>query len=105
MSQNGFNPNARWDRHIPETANNESSNTECLKERIEVFAHFKNAKIYPCAFIGNNNKYKIEKTAYTWQERWGKETITYFSVHAGRELYQISFNNTSFSWQIDKIIQ
>ncbi len=98
-----FNPKARWDRRVPGTS--EIEDPADLQERIEVLAEFKNAKIYPRQFSWKNKEYKIEKITYHWQERRGQETIVYFSVHTNANLYQISFNNTSFSWQMDKIIE
>jgi hypothetical protein len=104
MAHSGFNPKARWDRHLPEL-NNDNFDPENLNERIEVLAWFKDAKIYPRIFVWKNKIYKIKKLTYTWQERQGQETISYFSVTTGIDLYQISFNNTSLSWKINKIIQ
>jgi len=103
MKPAGFNPKARWDRNIPETENH-SYAPEQLNERIEVLAYFKAGKIYPRIFIWNNKKYKIRQITYNWQERLGQGIISYFSVSAGPDLYQISFNNTSLGWRIDKII-
>jgi hypothetical protein len=102
MAHSSFNPKSRWDRHIPETQ--EDRNPSELNERIEVFAWFRNGKIQPTIFIWNNKEYKIKNITYSWQERRGKELINYFSVNTGTDLYQISFNNTTFSWRIDKII-
>ena len=104
MKQSGFNPKARWDRNIPQTENH-SYGPDQLNERIEVLAYFKTGKIYPRIFIWNNKKYKIRQITYNWQERQGREAINYFSVNTGSDLYQISFNNTSYSWKIDKIIE
>lgn len=58
----------------------------------------------PRLFIWNNKTYKIKKVNYGWQERRGREIISCFSVAVGIDLYQISFNNTSYCWKIDKII-
>jgi hypothetical protein len=102
VKPSGFNPKARWDRHIPQT---EDSRPELLNERIEVLAWFKNAKIYPRLFSWNNKNYRIKQITYNWQERRGQETISYFSVNTNSGLYQISFNNTTFGWRIDKIIE
>jgi hypothetical protein len=102
MKSAGFNPHARWDRHIPETG--DSENHTCLEERIDVLAWFKNAKIHPRMFIWKNKKYKIHTITYNWQEHHGQERINYFSVNTGPDLYQISFNNTSYTWKLDKII-
>lgn len=101
MKQAGFSPKARWDRHIPENTHYEPN---LLNERIQVLAFFKGGKIYPRMFIWNNKIYKVKTITYNWQERQGKETINYFSVNTGFDLYQISFNNTSLGWRLDKII-
>jgi len=103
MHQSGFNPKARWDRHIPETA--EQQSLSFLDEPIEVLAYFKGSKIQPQVFRWKNRSYEIKKTNYNWQERHGQEVINYFSVSTLTNLYQISFNNTSFGWRIDKIIE
>lgn len=104
MNHQSFNPKARWDRHIPETSAN-NCNQEELNEKIEVLARFNNGKIKPEIFIWNNKEYKIKKITYSWQERCGLEIINYFSVDTDPNLYQISFNNTSLGWRIDKIIE
>lgn len=102
MKQSGFNPKARWDRHIPETS--DGNRPEDFNEKIEVLAWFCGGKIQPQAFIWNKKEYKIEKITYHWHERSGTEQIIYFSVSTGCDLYQISFNNTSYSWHLDKIM-
>lgn len=103
MSTSGFNPKARWDRHIPETE--DTNNPEELNERIEVLAYFKNARIFPRVFIWNNKRYRIRNITYSWQERLGQQVINFFSVDTGSDLYQISFNNTTYRWQLDKVIE
>ena len=99
MKQSGFNPKARWDRQLPVETSAE------FNEKIQVVASFNGGKIYPRMFIWNNQTYKIKEITYNWKERKGLETINYFSVSTGPDLYQISFNNTSYSWKIDKIIE
>ncbi len=102
MRQGDFSPKARWDRHIPESNHDDP---ELLNEKIQVLAFFSGSKIYPRMFIWNDKIYKVKNITYNWQERQGRETINYFSVNTGFDLYQISFNNTSYCWKIDKIIE
>lgn len=102
MVQSGFNPKARWDRHIPET---EDYHLNELNERIQVLAWFRNGKIMPRVFVWRDKKYKIKQITYNWQERQGREIISYFSVDTDADLYQISFNNTSLSWRINRKIE
>jgi len=101
--KSGFNPQARWERNIPETENSSADNLE-LNEKIEVFAWFKNAKILPKEFVWKNKNYAIDKINYFWQQRSGTETINYFSTQSGPNTYQLSFNNSNYCWYIDKII-
>lgn len=101
MNQNSFNPKARWDRFQPQ---NTGFDPGALNEKIEVLAYFKQARIFPQSFFWHSKEYKIDNITYTWQERLGQALISYFSVACAGQLYQISFNNTSLRWQIDKII-
>lgn len=101
MRPNSFNPKARWDRFNPDA---ESGNPDEPKERIAVLAYFEHTKIFPRKFIWNNKEYLIENITYNWQARCGQATINYFSVLSAGQLYQISFNNTSYRWQLDKVI-
>jgi hypothetical protein len=109
MKPAGFNPKARWDRNLPAGRQGipQTNPVDCglLNERIEVLAYFKAGKIYPRLFIWNNKEYAIKQITYNWQERLGRETISYFSISTGSDFYQISFNNTNYSWKIDKIIE
>lgn len=102
MHQSGFSPKARWDRHIPEDS--DSAAAEFLDQRIDCLALFKSGKIYPQKFTWRNLDYEIKTINYNWQERRGQEVINYFSVSTGTDAYQISFNNTSFGWRLDKVL-
>ncbi|MBU1125821.1 MAG: hypothetical protein KKC84_07325 [Candidatus Omnitrophica bacterium] len=101
MRQQGFNPRARWDRQIPPEGTDHSG---LSPEKIEVTAHFKAGIINPQCFIWNKKEYSVSCVNYRWQERRGQEIITYFAVSCPEGLYQISFNNTGFSWRLDKIL-
>ncbi len=100
-----FSPKARWDKHIPKAQTEEKTDPLSINEYIEAFASFKNGKIYPRAFIWKNKTYKIKEITYNWQQNQGQSIINYFSVNTSPNLYQLSFNNTSLSWKIDKIIE
>ncbi|MDD5197107.1 MAG: hypothetical protein PHV92_05770 [Candidatus Omnitrophica bacterium] len=102
MNQSSFNPQSRWDRFEPDKG---GFNPDALDERIDVLAHFKHAKIFPKSFTWKDKEYTIETITYNWQERLGQALVNYFSVVSSGQIYQISFNNSTFRWQIDKIIQ
>jgi hypothetical protein len=93
-----FNHKARWDRELPQNEN------DLLDEIISVYAFFDKGKIAPKHFIWKNNTHEIKQTTYFWQERQGKELISFFSVDTGSDIYQLSFNNTTFGWRLDKLI-
>ena len=101
MRQNSFIPRARWDRFEPDKG---GLNPEVLNERIDCLAYFKNSRIFPKSFTWNNREYQVETITYNWQERLGQALVNYFSVLCANQLYQISFNNSTFRWQIDKIL-
>ncbi len=103
MKQQGFNPKARWDRHIPETEND--AHPQELNERIAVLAWFENGRIQPRFFTWHNKRYRVKNINYNWQERRGRELLNLFSISTGFDTYQISFNNTSYTWYLDKIIE
>ena len=102
MRPAGFSPKARWDRRIPADSPLDSG---CLNEIIEVLAFFRTGKIYPRAFFWNNKIYRIKEITYHWQEKQGREVLSYFSVSTGENLYQISFHNTTYGWRLDKVIE
>ena len=101
MAQSGFNPKARWDRNLPQDVD---SIPDSLDERIDVIAWFKNARIYPRLFFWKDRKYKVKKITYNWQERLGREILFYFSLDTGVGLFQVSFNNVTLAWRINKVI-
>jgi len=48
-----------------------------------------------------------KKEVFTWKPHikiTRRFLVSYFSVACGEDLYQVSFNNTSFGWRLDKII-
>ncbi|KPK96714.1 MAG: hypothetical protein AMJ95_12640 [Omnitrophica WOR_2 bacterium SM23_72] len=101
MKQQGFNPKARWDRHIPET---EGHDFKDLNQRIEVLAGFRKGRCEPRLFVWNGKTYKIKNVTYHWQERQGQELIHCFSVNTDLDLYEISFHTLSLCWHMVKVI-
>ncbi|MFC1804766.1 hypothetical protein ACFLZ3_02940 [Candidatus Omnitrophota bacterium] len=97
-----FNAKARWDRRI---AASSRPDPDSLDERIEVLAYFKGGRIYPRLFILKGKEYQIKEVTYSWQERCGGQTLNCFSVSTGPDLYQISFNNATYGWRLDKVLQ
>ncbi len=101
MAHSGFNPYARWDRQVFQK---DVADGQVRDERISVLAWFQDGKIMPREFIWRNRRYKIKEITYNWRERKGRERISFFSVSTGADLYQISFNNITFGWRLNRVI-
>jgi len=103
MNRTGFNPRARWD--VPIKSNNHhQDNPEILDVPIEVKAEFKGGRVFPLSFTLSNKKYPIERITYNWQVHQGQAVVHYFAVISAEVIYQISFNNTSLGWRLEKIL-
>lgn len=93
-----FNQEARWDRNMP------GQHSRYLNEPIRVMAVFGGGRILPRYFFWHKKLYKIRKVTYGWQERQGNELLNIFSVETANGLYEISFSNQSFNWNLNKIL-
>ena len=74
-----------------------------INEKIRVGVVFDNDSIKPKWFIWNNNKYDIKKTTYTWQSKRGEMPLLHFSVTDGASLFELTLNQKTFSWMLEKI--
>ena len=95
-----FNPQARWDRVLPQG----DDSPEILNESIKVNCLFERGKIIPRYFIWKNKLYKVKKLNFFWQHKQGRETISSFSLETNSGTYQLSLSNINLSWKLDKII-
>ena len=90
-----FTPDSRWDRHLPHQSHQE--------EPIEVGVIFKEGKLLPKWFTRNGRKYSIKEITYQWQDHRGNESLYFFSVSDGANLYQIYLNNRYLHWRLAKV--
>ena len=95
-----FNPQARWDRNLPQ----EDNQKELLDESIAVNCLFANGRVMPRYFIWRDRLYRVKKINFFWQERQGRVVLNYFSLGTNSGIYQISFSNDTLSWKMNKII-
>jgi hypothetical protein len=95
-----FNPQARWDRNLPQ----EDNHNEILDEPICVGCLFIAGKAIPRYFTWRDRLYKVKKVNFFWQKRQGGAVLSYFALETRLGTYQISFSNITLSWKIDKII-
>ncbi len=79
------------------------SDTELL-DPIEVIALFRRGNVEPIKFRWRERVYRVFKVNGTWKEKDGSSVNLYFSVHCdGPEVYEISFNNESQAWRIERL--
>ena len=91
-----FNPQARWDRHLPSDSHEE--------EAIEVGAIFRNGKMFPKWFLWKDRRYSIKEVTYEWQDKRGTEVLFFFAVSDGTNIFQIYFNNRFVHWRLTKVL-
>jgi len=95
-----FNPQARWDRNLPQ----ENNTSGIPNGSLAVSCLFVKGKATPRYFIWKNRLYKVKKVNFFWQEQKGREKISYFSLGTSQGTYQISFSYLNLSWKMDKFI-
>ena len=74
-----------------------------VKQHIKVDAVFENELISPKWFKWVNKKFDIKKINMRWKSFSGNAILTHFSVTAGNNLYEITFNQKSLEWMLDKV--
>jgi len=93
-----FTPQARWDRNLPQDAN------QTLGSSINVLSFIYNGRIVPKSFLWNNKILHITKIYFFWKNTQGKETLYFFSVQTEAGVYEIVFSRHALSWYICKLI-
>jgi hypothetical protein len=89
-----FSNDARWDRHTPDQTREE--------DQIDVGVIFRRGKIIPKSFIWRRRTYQVKEVTYHWTENRGGETLYFFSVTDGVNLYQIYLNNRHMCWRLKR---
>jgi len=78
-------------------------NVTRVNQPIKVAAVFDGPSIKPKWFTWVNKKFEIKKVAMVWKSYDGSARIMHFSVTDGSSLYEISFNNRTYEWRLEKI--
>lgn len=73
-----------------------------INEKIKVGAVFDDNKIKPKWFVRNGRKYIISEITYTWRTKNGEEQIIHFSATDGSTLFEISYNQKTLKWCLEK---
>ncbi len=78
--------------------------TEKINETIEVGAVFGKANIRPKWFLWSGRKIDVKEISYSWKAREGDAVIQYFAVTDGATSFEISLNQKTMSWTLEKTI-
>lgn len=76
---------------------------EDIKEQIVVAAVFRNGHALPRSFLWKGRKYPVERVNLEHTERRGENMIFCFSVSAAGNFYELSFDNISLIWKLERI--
>jgi len=76
---------------------------ELIEEPIYVGAIFRGDNIRPRWFVWKKRKYPVREITFSWREKKGDETLIYFSVSDGVNLYEICFNQRRLNWFLSKV--
>lgn len=74
-----------------------------IKEKIRVVSLFENGQIKPLLFSWRKRIYKILRVIFSYSKDIGKDKLVYFSVETEEGMFELSFNQGKFSWEIEKI--
>jgi len=74
-----------------------------IDERIKVGAVFSGGSARPAWFVWRARKYVVTEITYTWQEKIGERTLSFFSCGDGINLYELVFDSKKLSWKLRKV--
>jgi len=77
--------------------------SELASEPIDVAAVFGQNCIRPKWFMRNGRKYDIKEITYIWRDRQGDALVVHFNVTDGANLFEISFNQKSMGWALERV--
>ncbi len=78
---------------------------EEIKEPITVTALFQNGHAHPQTFVWKDRDYVVSAVNLEHQEKRGDNILFCFSVSAGGNMYELSFDNINLIWKLEKIWQ
>lgn len=76
---------------------------EEVDEQIAVAAVFKNGRCLPYSFDWQGRRYKVDQVNLEHQEKRGDDLVFCFSVTAGGNSYELSFDSRHITWSLDRI--
>ena len=76
--------------------------TEKINEQVEVGAVFAKNRIKPKWFVWNGRKIEVKEVTYAWKAREGEAVIQYFAVTNGATSFELSLNQKTMCWTLEK---
>ena len=77
--------------------------TTAIGEAVKVMAVFEGSAVRPVKFRWKENVYHVSEVTYSWQSRSGADTIHHFSVTAGVDLFELTYNKTTMDWSLENV--
>jgi len=94
-----FNPQSRWDRHLP----GEWPRPDLIDEPVKVDAFFLGDRVLPRAFVWRKRQYQVKEVAYYWRNGRAQGLRHHFSVSDGANLFHLTFDGITLVWNLQQI--
>jgi hypothetical protein len=73
-----------------------------IKEKIKAGVVFEGTAVRPKWFLWKNRRYDIKEVNFHWKSAEGSASILHFSVTDGSNSYELSFNQKTLEWMLEK---
>ena len=77
------------------------STTE-IKEKVKVGVVFAAGEAAPKWFLWRKKKIDVSEVTYTWRTAEGESVLVHYSVSGEGGLYELSYNQRSMDWMLEK---
>lgn len=77
---------------------------ERVREAIRVAVVFAPGRqIRPVCFDWRHRKHTITEITYCWKGKAGEDTLLYFAVTDGNDLFELAYNTVDQSWTLEEV--
>ena len=76
--------------------------TTIIGEQVKVGAVFAGAAVRPRWFDHHRRRHEVREITYQWRSRAGDAVLLHFAVSDGTNLFELSFNQQSLEWRLEK---
>lgn len=74
-----------------------------IDQPVQVGVKFGSNQIQPVWFVWKGRRYKVDEVNLYHRSFKGEAPIHHFSVSAGGEVYQLSFDGKKLKWNLDQM--